>query len=188
MVSDHVEQQLESVIHVELLMAVEERQTVHCRRYIHLNLPEALYKHDIFENAGRGLAVHIRQFKAVPVQVDRMSVISLIVEHQAIALTFLQPMRLCLLIEARAIDRPPVEAPGAAVDFPEDQRNRFVGLWDGAGLAEERVIPRLLLRLHPARRTSAVGVLDDDAHAILAVIVHWRTQNPDAGVLHLNDG
>src|ERR1019366_8274661 len=126
--SDHVEQQLESVVHVELLMAVEKSQAVHCRRHIHLNLPESLYKYDIFQNACRGLAVHIRQLKTVPVQVDRMGVIGLIIEYQTIALAFLKPPRLCLLIEARTIDRPTIEAPCAAVDFPKDQRNRFVGL------------------------------------------------------------
>lgn len=31
--SDHVEQQLESVVHVELLMAVEKSQAVHCRKH-----------------------------------------------------------------------------------------------------------------------------------------------------------
>jgi hypothetical protein len=41
--SDDVEQQLESVIHVELLMAVEQRQAIHRRRDIRLDFPEALH-------------------------------------------------------------------------------------------------------------------------------------------------
>ena len=65
---------------MELLMAMEQRQTVHRRRHIHLDLPEAFNENDIFQNAGRGLAVYIRQLKAIPVQMDRMSVIRLIIE------------------------------------------------------------------------------------------------------------
>jgi hypothetical protein len=56
------------------VMAVKKHQTVHCRRQIHFNLSEALYRHDIFQNAGRRLAVQTRQLEAVPVQVDRMGV------------------------------------------------------------------------------------------------------------------
>ena len=59
---------------------MEKRQAVHCRRHIHFNFPDALYKHDIFQKAGRRLAVQTRQLEAVPVQVDRMSVIGLIIE------------------------------------------------------------------------------------------------------------
>ena len=126
--SHHVEQQLESVVHVELLMAVEKGHTFDCRRHIYFNLPEALYKHDILQNASGGLAVHICQLEAVPVQVDRMGVIGLIVEHQAIALSFLEPPRRRVLIEADTIDGPAIEAPLAAVDLPEYQWNRFIGL------------------------------------------------------------
>jgi hypothetical protein len=99
-----------------------------CGRHIHFNLPEALYQHDIFQNAGGGLAVYIRKLEAVAVQVNRMSVIRPIVGDQAMALAFPQFPRRRVFIEAGAVDGPAVEAPLVGVDFPENYGDRFVGL------------------------------------------------------------
>ena len=129
--SDHIEQQLESVIHMKLLMAVKKRETVHRRRHIHLDLPEALDQHDVFQNTGCDFAVDVRYFEAVPMQVNRMCVVSLIIEYQAVAPAFLKRSRLCLLIEADPVDGPAIEASFAAVDLSENKWDRFIGLWGG---------------------------------------------------------
>ena len=42
-----IEEQLEPVIHMKLLVAVEERKAIHGRRHVHLNLSEALHQHNI---------------------------------------------------------------------------------------------------------------------------------------------
>src|SRR5260370_37734647 len=142
----HFEEHLESVIHMELLMAVEKRQALYRRRQ--LDLFETLHKDDILQNPGRGLAVHLRQLKAVTVQVDRMSIIRLIVENKSIAPPLLKRPRLRFLVKAGAVDCPAIKASLASIDFPKRERDRLVGILDGAVLAEGCIISRLLLRFH----------------------------------------
>jgi hypothetical protein len=115
----YIEKQLESVIHVELLVAMKKSQAFHRRRHIHLDLIEALHQHDVFQDAGCGFAVNLRQLKAVAMQMDGMSIISLVVKCQAIALSLLKRPRLSLFVEARPVDRPAIEPSLAAIDFSE---------------------------------------------------------------------
>ena len=54
--------------------------------------------------------MHFGELKAVTVQVDRMRVIRLIVEYEAIALSLLKCSRLSFFIEASPIDGPAIES------------------------------------------------------------------------------
>ena len=123
-------------------MAMEKRQTVHGRRHIHLDLLEALHQHDIFQNAGRGLAVHVRQLEAVPVQVDRMSVIRLIVEHQAIALALLKRSRLRFFIEAAPLMVQRLNPPLPPLIFPNTSGIVSSGFWNRCLLGRRACSPR----------------------------------------------
>jgi len=89
-------------------MAVEERETFQGGRYIDLVLYEALHKHCVLYDAGRGLAIHARQFEAVAVEVDGMGIVGLVIEHQAVAPAFMQHTRVGLFIEGGAVDRPAI--------------------------------------------------------------------------------
>src|SRR4029077_18572125 len=98
----------------------------------------------------RRFAAHIRKLEAVPVQVNRVSVVRLIVEHEAIALALLKRSWPGLFIEAAAIDGPTIEPSFPAVDLAENERDRFIRSLDSTVLAKNRVVPWPLLRLHPA--------------------------------------
>jgi hypothetical protein len=131
--------------------------------------------------------VHFSQLEAITVQVDRVSVIRLIIEYEAIALTLLKRSWLRLLIEAIPVDGPAIKSSFATIYLAENKRDRFVRILGHAILTEERIIPRPLLWLHPTRWTGLVGIFDNDPHSVLSVVVHGRTQDPDSGILHLHN-
>jgi hypothetical protein len=80
----HVEEQLETVIHMELLVTVEQRKPFHCRNKIYRDFPEALDENHILHHAGGWPSVNVRQFEAVPVQVDGVGIVGLVIEDQAV--------------------------------------------------------------------------------------------------------
>src|ERR1019366_4536276 len=108
----------------------------------------------------------------------------LVIENQAVPPAPVELSRLVLHVVALAVDGPPIEAAGAAVDLPNRHGDGLVGLRSLAVFAEHCVIPRLLRWLDPARRPALVGVFDDDAHSVLAIVILRRSQNPDSRVLH----
>ena len=59
---------------------------------------------------------------------------------------------------------------------------------DAPGLPNTRVVPLERLRLRPLRLALGTGVLDDDPHAALAVVVGKIAHDPDARMVHLDDG
>src|SRR5579872_5382316 len=85
----NVEQHLETVIHVELLMAVKQRQPVHLRCEVGFDFLEAFHQDYILQNSRRRLAVDVGQFEAVPMQMDRVRIIRLVVEHKPVAFSLL---------------------------------------------------------------------------------------------------
>ncbi len=56
------------------------------------------------------------------------------------------------------------------------------------GFAEAGVAPTEGRRLEPEGFGGMAGVFDDDAHAVMAVVVGEVAHDPDAGVLHVDDG
>ena len=117
-----------------------------------------------------------------------MRIVRLVVEHQPIALALLETPRFRLLVVLLAIDGPPVEASCAAVDFVEDQRNRLVRVGGLAGFSEQGVIPEGFRRLDPLGLPTLAGVLDHDPHAVLAIVIVRRPQNPHSRILHFDHG
>ncbi len=115
----YVEEQLEPIIHVKLLMAVEKSQAIHSRREVSLDFLEALDQNNIFQNSRRAFSVNIGQFEAVAVQVNGMCVVRLVVEYQAIPSALFETARLIAFGIALAVNRPAVEAAPASVDLSE---------------------------------------------------------------------
>ena len=87
-------------------MAVKERQTRIIGCEIHLDLTERFDKHDILQNAGRRLAIHLRQLERIAMKMQRMSVVCLVIECKAVARASLQNLRLIVYIEDLAVDCP----------------------------------------------------------------------------------
>src|SRR5579884_768247 len=85
----YVEQSLEAVIHVKLLMAVEQGQAGLLRSEIHFKLAKALHQHDVLHHTGGALAVNIGQLEKIAMQVHRMGVVGPVVEHQTVAAALL---------------------------------------------------------------------------------------------------
>src|SRR5271166_2957958 len=106
--------------------------------------------------------MHIGQFKAVPVQMDRMRIVRLVVKDQPVSPALVENTRLNLLVVALTVDGPAIEAARAAVDLTENERNHFVRICRLTTLPEDRIVPGLLLRLDPTRLTALVRVFDDD--------------------------
>ena len=155
-------------------MAVEESEAFHPGHEIRRDLAETLNQDNVLDDAGGRFAVNIRQLEAVAVQMDRMGVVGLIVEDEAIALSFVKRARRVVFVELLAIDGPAIETGGAAVDFSDGERNGFDGRGGGAGVAEDGVVPGLRGGLiqrgtpvrpaysttmpMPSRRSSSCGV------------------------------
>jgi hypothetical protein len=57
-----------------------------------------------------------------------------------------------------------------------------------SSLAKGRVVPLERLWRDPLSFAFVTGVLDDDPHAVMPVIITDITQYPDAGMIHLDDG
>ncbi len=53
---------------------------------------------------------------------------------------------------------------------------------------EARVIPLEGRRREPLGFACVSGVFDDDAHAVMAVVIGGVAHDPDAGMIHLDDG
>ena len=65
-----------------------------------------------------------------------------------------------------------IESVERGVVFGENHVEGFVGSGrGGAGLGEARVVPAKLRRRDPQRLTGAPGVFDDDAHAVMAIVI-----------------
>src|SRR6516165_1619154 len=80
-----------------------------------------------------------------------------------------------------AVTRPDARGNGQHYAFV---RRRGVGF----RLGEASVVPAKRLRLLPLGLALGPGIFDDNAHTTLAVFIDGLAQNPNAGVLHLDDG
>ena len=80
-----VEERHESEIHVQLLMTVEERQTRIVGNKVKFEFLESAQHHHVLDHARGRLAADAGQFEAVPVQMQRVNVITGIAEFQPVA-------------------------------------------------------------------------------------------------------
>jgi hypothetical protein len=88
--SEIVEQNHEAKIHVKLLVAVKQSQARIVGDEIDFRLLIASQHHHVFENSRGGLSAQARQFEAVPVQMDRVNVITSVSQAQSIPLALFQ--------------------------------------------------------------------------------------------------
>src|ERR1700679_1072859 len=96
-----VEYCLEAVIHVHLLMAVEECQTLLLWYDVDLHCLKSLHQDDVLSHARRGC-----QFEGVAMQVQRMGVGGAIGEGQAVAGSFAKGPGFVARVVILAIDGP----------------------------------------------------------------------------------
>src|SRR5215472_15517427 len=107
-------------------------------------------------------------------EMNRVSIVSLIVEYQAIAFALLQRPRLVLFVEPLPIDGPSIESALPTVYLAEHERDYLVRLRDLPRLAKDRVVPTFLGGRDPFGRPAPVGIFDHDAHAVLPVVIIRR--------------
>lgn len=88
--SDVVKERHETEIHVELLMAVKERETRVVGREIDFGLLIAAEHEHVFHHAGSRLPGNPGKFKSVAVKMNRMNVITCIAKAKAVALTLVK--------------------------------------------------------------------------------------------------
>ena len=88
-----------------------------------------------------------------------------------------------------AIDGPEIETFVGGVLFGEEHVDGFVGVGGGGpGGGEAEVVPLEGGRGSPEGLGLLIGVFDDDAHAVVAVVVGEIAENPDAGMIHGDEG
>ena len=85
-----VEQSHEPKIHVQLLMAVEQREPRIVRRKIYFDFLISAQHHDILHHASGRLAGELGEFEAVPVKMDGMNIVAGIAHTKTVAPALLQ--------------------------------------------------------------------------------------------------
>src|SRR5262245_6599400 len=106
-------------------------------------------------------------------QVQRVDVVAGVAHAQpvAAALPYAEHWLHLLHRERDSVDGPDVEAIVRGVVLGKRHLNRFIRGPLGTRFAEARVIPMEWCRRQPNGLALAPGVLDDDAHAALAIVV-----------------
>src|SRR5215475_14369699 len=129
----------------------------------------------------------------MPVQMDRVDVIARVAHTQPIPLALLQvECGWCYFVRHRvsdSVDRPPVEAVLRSIIFREGHFEGFV--WRRRGRArfrEPSVVPLETRRRNPLRFSGAPGVLQNDAHAMAAILIGEISENPYTRMSHVHDG
>jgi len=110
---------LESEIHVQLHVAMEQRQSGMIRDEINLGIAESSDVHDIFHHTCRCFAADIDDLKIVPVEVERVAVAGLVVKDHAIAFAGLDHQRIGV--------RPRFPVDGPAIERYSLSRNFLEG-------------------------------------------------------------
>src|SRR5579863_4244011 len=106
-------------VHVERLMAVKKRVPRIVRREVDFDNLIGVHDHRVLQNAGCDLAVYFRQFKAVPMQVQRVSVVAVVSKDHAISFSGLNHQWIRMRITP-TVDRPTVEAAVTSRNFFEN--------------------------------------------------------------------
>ena len=188
--SDVSKQRHEPIIHVQLLVAVEQRvaRVIGCEIEGHLLITA---KHDdILDHAGCRLAVDLGQLEAVAVKMERVNVIARVTEFEPVAVPPLQCVDGLHRLHRKSlpVQRPPVEAAERRVVLLDRHHDRFVGCWPaGARFTKIRIVPAEGPGLDPCRLARMSGIFDDDAHAVAAIVVGKIAHHPDPGMRHLDD-
>jgi hypothetical protein len=125
---DVFEERHEAEVHVQLLVAVEQRQPRIVGNKLKLEFLKSAEHDHIFHDAGRWLTADAHQFEAVPMQVQWMNVVTGISELQAVTPTLME--RVCRLQrihrERFAVERPLIEALKGGVVLDDGYFQGFV--------------------------------------------------------------
>jgi len=180
------EEGLEAEVHMLLDVAVEEGGAGLVGDKI--NSGAAVEGHDdrILNNTAGGLAVEVHELEEVAVEMEGMGIVCAIAENEAMALAPLED-EFVLVGIFLAVDKPAVKFSGAARNFLENHFDGAVGRGLGRGAAEQSVVPGAF-RGRPAGLVVPIGIFNDDAETGVANILVRRTEDPDAGLIHLDDG
>ncbi len=185
-----VEKHHETFVHMILLVAVEEGCAGVVGGELDVGFGFGVDQDDVFVDAAEvWRAGKAAQFETVPVQVDGMVIAAGVFEDEAVALAG---------FEERAFD----VGPGFAVDGPviggavagefgcEDEGDFDDGIGGGLGHfgGELGVVPEEFFGLLPHWLAGAIGVFDDDTHTGGLDVFADFAHDPDAGVVHFNDG
>ena len=110
--SDVFEQLHEAIIHVELLVAVEESVARIVGDEVHFGSAVRRHINNVFDEAGAGTSAKTNEFEAVAVQVERVLFGAAVDEDEPMALAFLNRQRSVIGI-GLAIDGPALHPVGA---------------------------------------------------------------------------
>src|SRR5487761_1137752 len=123
---------------------------------------------------------------------DGVNIVTGVAQVKAVAFAFLQMNRGGSHRAARishSVNGPLIEAFIGSIFLLDKHGNSFIGSLGGGTLFRKpRIAPTKGRRSDPLRLASAAGVLDDDAHAVSAIIVGEIAERPDAWMAHLDDG
>ena len=184
------EEGFEAVVHVLLDVAVEEGEAGLVGGEVYGGAAVVGDDDGVLDDAGGFFAVDVDEFELVAVEVEGVGVVGAVAEDEAVACAWFEDE----LIRVRvgfAVDEPGVEFAGASGEFFEGHVDGLVGgtcgLSDSGG-AEECVVPRVFGGGDPLGLAVLVLVLDDEAEAGAADLFVGGSEDPDAGVVHLDDG
>jgi hypothetical protein len=137
----------------------------------------------ILHNARGRLPCDFGELKAVPMQMNGMNVITRITHSQMISPAAAKMKHQVDVVhrERSTIDRPLVESVERRIVLGEQHLDDLVGSLGG-------VIPFGGLRLDPDGFAFRTGIFHNHAHTVLAVIIGKVAENPDTGMIHLDDG
>ena len=85
-----VEERHETVVHVQLLVAMEKRQPWIISNKIYLGFLVSAQHHNIFQDSSCRLSGQVRQLKTMAMEMDWMNIVTGIAHTNAIALALLQ--------------------------------------------------------------------------------------------------
>src|SRR5215475_550401 len=168
-------------------MAMEQRRTRIVGDEIDLRGAETSHVDGVLHHAGGRLVTYLGHLERMPVQVNRMIVTAPIGHGEAITLSRLDIEQPAGVRPGLAIERPAIVAAAAARHLLEQELETFVRGGHGSLRAEDGVVPGRIGRRRPLRLPVLVGVFDDDAEALIAVLVVDGTENPYTGPLHFHD-
>ena len=171
---------------MQLLVAVKERWPGIVRRKIHLDLLLGGHHDYVFHNTHCCLASEPGDFKAMPVQVNRVRFITLIIEAKAVPTIGTHSNRIGLG-EGFSVDGPVIYPAGAGEFLAEDERHDAAGRLRSLRVSpKRRVIPRGIRRCGPPRRAAAVRIFHHDAQPGIPHLIVGLSEDPHSRLVHRN--
>jgi len=107
-------------------MAVKQGEPGVVGYKIDINPAEAFSEDGVFENSGGFSSMNFGDLEIMPMQMQRVRVVTFVDESEPITATLLNLDRLALIVRL-TVDRPDVESALATVDFPNFHRDHLLG-------------------------------------------------------------